>query len=138
MALVTDIRAYPEFIPWITSLRVWNEGELEPGVTTRDAEVVVGFSMLSERFSTRVRTDANACRVDMDLISGPFRRLKGQWTFEETPTGSRMRLEVDFEFKSRLLDMMARANLDRAVGKLVTAFESRAMGLYQPLAPAAR
>ena len=45
-ALVADVRAYPEFVPWVTSMRVWNEREEAPGVTLLAAEAGVGFAFL--------------------------------------------------------------------------------------------
>ena len=47
-AMVADVRAYPDFVPWVTSMRVWNAREEAPGVSLLDAEAGVGFSMLIE------------------------------------------------------------------------------------------
>ena len=58
--LVADVCAYPDFVPWVTSMRVWNAREEAPGVDLLDAEAGVGFSFLKERFSTWVRHDRNA------------------------------------------------------------------------------
>ena len=66
-------------------MRVWNARELEPGVSQLDAEAGVGFSFLRERFSTRVRRDAKARRIEVQLLSGPFRRLHAVWSFEPHP-----------------------------------------------------
>ena len=61
--LVADVRAYPDFVPWVTSMRVWNERAEGEGVSVLDAEAGVGFSFLKERFSTWVRHDRNAPKV---------------------------------------------------------------------------
>ena len=53
--LVADIRAYPEFVPWVTAMRTWSPREEAPGVSLIDAEAAVGFSFLKERFSTWAR-----------------------------------------------------------------------------------
>ena len=53
LEMVGDVKAYPEFVPWITSMRVWNERTGEHGESQLDAEAGVGFSFLRERFSTR-------------------------------------------------------------------------------------
>ncbi len=130
--LVGDVRRYPEFVPWITGMRVWNEHSEGDGVTALDAESRVGFSFLKERFSTRVRRDAGAHRIEVSLLSGPFRRLRNVWVFEPHPVGTTVQFDIDFEFKSRLLDAMLAANFDRAANKLIACFESRAMALYAP------
>jgi coenzyme Q-binding protein COQ10 len=47
--LVGDVEAYPKFVPWITSMRVWNQRTDAHGETLLDAEAGVGFSFLRER-----------------------------------------------------------------------------------------
>ena len=128
--LVGDVRRYPEFVPWITAMRVWNEREESPDVRVLDAEAGVGFSFLREKFATRVRRDAKLNRIEVSLLHGPFRRLANRWEFHPHPVGTELKFFIDFEFKSRLLEMMLQANFDRAVNKLIACFESRAMALY--------
>ncbi|RZJ39126.1 MAG: type II toxin-antitoxin system RatA family toxin [Brevundimonas sp.] len=130
--LVADVRAYPEFVPWVTSMRVWNERVEAEGVTLKDAEAGVGFSFLKERFSTWVRHDRNAPKVEVGLIRGPFRHLKNRWEFFAHPEGTRLEFMIDFAFKSRLLDAMLHANFDRAVEKLIGCFEGEAKRRYEP------
>jgi coenzyme Q-binding protein COQ10 len=129
-ALVADVERYPEFVPWVTRLRAWNRRAEGDGVILLDAEAEVGFSIIHERFSTRVRLDEPGFAIDVDLISGPFRRLKNRWRFEPDETGSRLTFEIDFEFKTRLLDALLAANFQRAVNRLVACFEARAAKLY--------
>ena len=129
-ALVADVRAYPDFVPWVSSMRAWSEREEAPGVTLIDAEAGVGFSFLKERFSTWVRHDRNAPKVEVGLLRGPFRHLKNRWEFFPHPDGARLEFMIDFAFKSRMLDMMLSANFDRAVNALIRCFEARARALY--------
>jgi len=130
-ALVGDVTAYPDFVPWITSMRTWNARALEAGVETLDAEAGVGFSFLKERFSTRVRRDATAQQIDVTLLSGPFRRLANRWQFFYAGEGrTRVEFDIDFQFKSRLLEALLSANFAHAVERLMTCFEARAQALY--------
>ena len=122
-ALVADVGAYPDFVPWVTSMRVWNPRDEANGVTLLDAEASVGFSFLTERFSTWVRHDRNAPKVEVGLIRGPFRHLKNRWEFFPDPTGTRVEFMIDFAFKTRLLDVMLQANFERAVSKLMSCFD---------------
>jgi coenzyme Q-binding protein COQ10 len=131
-ALVADVRAYPDFVPWVTSMRVWNEREEAPGVSVLDAEAAVGFSFLRERFSTWSRHDRNRPMVEVGLIRGPFKHLRNRWEFFPDPAGTRIEFMIDFAFRSRLLDGMLHANFDRAVSKLMACFEARAVYLYGP------
>ncbi|HEY5008669.1 MAG TPA: SRPBCC family protein [Caulobacteraceae bacterium] len=129
-ALVGDVQAYPLFVPWITSMRVWNPREEAEGIDAVDAEASVGFAFLSEKFSTRVRRDANTREIAVSLIRGPFRRLDNRWRFSEHPTGTLVEFSIDFEFKSRLLEALLAANLGHAVERLIGCFEDRAKALY--------
>ncbi len=130
--LVADVRAYPEFVPWVSSMRVWNARDEADGVSLLDAEARVGFSFLRERFSTWVRHDKSRPMVEVGLLRGPFKHLKNRWEFFPDPAGTRVEFMIDFAFRSRLLDAMLHANFDRAVGSLMRCFEARAVQLYGP------
>ena len=129
--LVGDIARYPEFVPWLTTMRTWNAHEIEPGVNCIDAEAGVGFSFLRETFATRVIRDANERHIGVNLIRGPFRALKNDWRFRPAEGGgTEIDFSIEFEFKSRLLDGFLAANMDRAIDKLIACFEARAKALY--------
>ena len=128
--LVGDVEQYPKFVPWISALRVWNQRQVAPGVTSLDAEARVGFSFLRERFSTRVVRDAGPRVITVSLLSGPFRRLHNCWKFHDDPAGTRVHFEIDFEFKIRMLDRLLDANFDHAVNRLIACFDERARALY--------
>ena len=129
--LVGDVEAYPDFVPWISAMRTWNARPLGEGVTSLDAEAGVGFSFLKERFATRVRRDAINRQIDVTLLSGPFRKLVNRWRFIDAGQGrTRVEFDIDFQFKSRLLEGLLRANFGQAVEKLMACFEARAETLY--------
>ncbi len=129
-ALVGDVEAYPDFVPWIASMRTWNARDLGKDVDTLDAEAGVGFAFLKERFATRVRRDGASRQVDVGLLSGPFKRLANRWQFFDDPGGTRIEFDIDFQFKSRLLEGLLAANFGQAVERLMTCFEDRAKALY--------
>jgi coenzyme Q-binding protein COQ10 len=129
--LVGDVDRYPEFVPWITAMRTWNARQLSDGVAAVDAEAKVGFAFLKERFATRVRRDARERQIDVSLLSGPFRKLENRWRFLDAGHGcTRIEFDIDFQFKSRLLEAMLAANFNHAVDKLMACFEARAKSLY--------
>jgi coenzyme Q-binding protein COQ10 len=130
--LVGDVERYPQFVPWVTRLDVTNRQLDGTGVTRLDAAAQVGFSVIHERFSTRVRLDEPALAIDVELISGPFRRLNNRWRFKDHPKGAELSFEISFEFKSRLLERLLAANFHHAVNRLVGCFEDRAKVLYGP------
>lgn len=135
-SLVGDVARYPEFVPWITAMRATPPVPAGEGVEVLEAEAGVGFSFLTERFTTSVRRDATARIIDVGLVRGPFRRLSNRWVFVDDPAGARVLFDIDFAFKARVLDLLLAANFDRAVGKLIACFEARAASLYGPAAGA--
>ncbi len=128
--LVADVESYPEFLPWVTAMRTWNRREQDDGKSSFDAEAAVRFSIIRERFSTRVKLDRCAHRIDTSLLSGPFRRLENHWRFEPADGGSNVEFAIEFEFGTRLLQGLLQANAHRAVARLMAAFEARAAKLY--------
>ena len=128
--LVADVKAYPQFVRWVTDMRTWNRREERPGVCVEDAEASVGFSFLKERFSTWVRHDRNAPKVEVGLLRGPFRHLKNRWEFFPDPEGTRVEFMIDFAFANPLLNGMLQANFDRAVSALMGSFEAEARRRY--------
>jgi len=135
-ALVGDVERYPEFVPWITSLRTWNARRMGEGIDSVDAEASVGFAAVRERFSTRVRRDANARRIDVNLISGPFKILANRWDFHEDPVGTRVEFDIDFAFKSKILTALLASNFHHAVDQVIACFVARAQALYGAGQPA--
>jgi coenzyme Q-binding protein COQ10 len=112
-------------------MRTWNARDLSEGVNALDAEAAVGFSFLKERFATRVRRDALNKQIDVSLLSGPFKRLVNRWRFLDAGKGcTRVEFDIDFQFKSRLLEALLAANFAHAVERLMGCFEARAEALY--------
>jgi ribosome-associated toxin RatA of RatAB toxin-antitoxin module len=120
-ALINDIESYPQFLPWCTHARV-----LSRSATQILATIGVRQGPLTGEFTTR-NTLASERRVDMQLVSGPFRTLEGKW--ELTPiegAGCRVDLDMRFEFKHRLSGLLFESLFAQTVGSLVEAFVQRA------------
>ena len=122
--LVADIERYPEFLPWCVGARV-NERRADLVV----ADLVIGFKMFRERFTSRVALDRPR-RIDVSYADGPFRHLNNNWVFEQMPGACRIEFFVDFEFKSRLMQRVIEVLFSEAVRRMVGAFEKRARDLY--------
>jgi len=123
-ALVADIERYPEFLPWCLAARI-----KERRADLIVADMIIGFRMFRERFTSRVALDAPH-RIDVTYAEGPFRRLTNHWVFEKAPGGCRIDFFVDFEFKSRLMQKLIEVLFSEAVRRMVGAFEKRARDLY--------
>ena len=122
--LVADVERYPEFLPWCVAARV---RERKPDLIV--ADLVIGFRMFRERFTSRVKLSPPQ-RIDVEYTEGPFRYLTNHWIFEPVPGGCRIDFFVDFEFKSRILQKVIEMLFGEAVRRMVAAFETRAQQLY--------
>jgi coenzyme Q-binding protein COQ10 len=128
-ALVADIERYPEFLPWCVAARL-----RERRADFVSADLVIGFKMFRERFTSNVKLDPPG-RIDVTYAEGPFRYLNNSWMFERVPGGCRIDFFVDFEFKSRVLQKVIEVLFGEAVKRMVAAFEGRARQLYGAPAP---
>lgn len=124
--MVSDVRAYPNFIRWITSLSVTEE-RTEQEVTSLIAHATVGWKALTEKFATKVTSNAAAQTVRVDLVRGPFRVLRNHWRFDADPRGGTLvRFDIAYEFANPVLNTVARMNRDRMADKIMQAFEDEA------------
>ena len=122
--LVADVASYPKFLPWVTAVRVRANSETE-----MVADVIVGFKGLRETFSSRVEKQRPG-HIHVDYLEGPLKHLNNDWKFLAEGAGCRVEFCVDFAFKNRVFEMLAGQVFDRAVRKMVGAFEARAAQLY--------
>jgi len=123
--LVADIERYPEFLPWCLAVRLRSRRE-----NVVVADLVIGFRMIRERFTSRVTLDPEGRRIDVAYIEGPLRYLNNHWRFLEHPEGCEIDFFVDFEFHSRLLQKLMGPLFNEAVKRMVGAFEARATAIY--------
>ncbi len=124
--LVADVERYPEFLPWCVGARIRERRD-----TLVVADLLIGFRMFRERFTSRVTLDRPR-RIDVAYSEGPFRYLDNHWIFEPAEGGCRIDFFVDFEFRSRVLQALIGALFNEAVRRMVHAFETRARALYGP------
>ena len=123
--LVADVGRYAEFLPWVTATRVRSNS-----ATEMVADVIVGFKGLRETFSSRVSKE-RPDHIQVDYLEGPLKHLHNDWKFRpDGQGGCYVDFCVDFAFKNRVFEMLAGQVFDRAVRKMVGAFEERAARLY--------
>ncbi|MBM3480497.1 MAG: type II toxin-antitoxin system RatA family toxin, partial [Alphaproteobacteria bacterium] len=67
--LVAQVERYPEFLPWCLAARIRSRSE-----DAVVADLVIGFRMIRERFTSHVRLD-RARRIDVRYADGPFKYL---------------------------------------------------------------
>ncbi len=129
--VVADVERYPEFLPWVTRLKVLKRETVAPGHERLRAEMRVSFKLYNETFVTDVDLRSAERRIDVDYKSGPFRHLENRWLFEPADPGCTVDFFIGFEFRNRMFQVAAQRFLNLAVGRLAAAFEQRAHTLYR-------
>ena len=123
--LVADVGRYQEFLPWVTATRIRSNDE-----TAMVADLVVGFKALKETFTSRVEKH-RPTDVTVDYIEGPLKYLHNSWKFAaDGKGGTDIDFCVDFAFRNRLFEALAGQMFDRALRRMIGAFEERAHALY--------
>jgi coenzyme Q-binding protein COQ10 len=124
--LVGDVRKYPQFIPWLQSLRITKEEPRAEGGWEGVAEAIVGWKHITERFATTVRCEPAKGEVDVALVHGPFHALDNFWRFEPHEKGARVRFSITYHFKNPVLNALVAANKDKLAERIMSSFEKEA------------
>lgn len=124
--LVADVEQYGSFLPWCVACRkTADNGDVI------EADLIIGYKMIREKFKSRVILDRpNEIRVE--YLDGPMKNLSNRWRFiSQDDGGCIIDFYVDFEFRNPMLQGLVTLFFDKAVSRMVTAFEKRAEDLYK-------
>ncbi len=124
-ALVENLTAYPEFLPWCGCTEILErEGEI-----TR-AAITIDFRGLKQRFSTENRANPPQL-IEMSLLHGPFRHLDGSWRFKALGDDAcKIEFRLHYEFSSKLLEKLVGPVFNFIASTFVDAFVKRALQVY--------
>jgi ribosome-associated toxin RatA of RatAB toxin-antitoxin module len=123
--LVNDIDSYPQFLHWCSGARV----DVRQGNMV-EATLDIGVLGFHRSFRTR-NTLARPSRIQIELVSGPFRRLRGEWKF--TPLsegGSEVSLSLQFEVTLSPFGAVFSKVFEELAGAQMNAFIERATKVY--------
>jgi coenzyme Q-binding protein COQ10 len=123
--LVADIENYPHFLPWCKSARL-----LSRSSKTVHADLVIGYKFFQEKFTSEVTLDRPHA-IMVNYRSGPLSHLSNEWKFKaKGKKGCQLTFSVDFDFHSPFLRAAMNVFFDKALTRMVAAFEKRAQDLY--------
>lgn len=122
--LVNDVERYPEFLHWCRAARV----DVRQG-NTLEATLDIGVLGFQQSFRTR-NTLQRPERIAIELVSGPFRRLRGEWQFTGTSSGTDVSLSLRFEVTVSPFGVVFSKIFEELAGAQMGAFTARASKLY--------
>ena len=137
--LVTDVQAYPQFLPWCDRAEV--TATHNDGVT---AKLHIAFAGVHQAFTTRNVNEPGQC-VNMRLVDGPFSKLEGTWRFTplqkpgQVPAQAadpldapacKVEFSLSYAFSSRALSLVISPVFDRIANTFVDSFVQRAESLH--------
>ncbi|MBY6063275.1 ubiquinone-binding protein [Pseudidiomarina sediminum] len=124
-ALVNDIDSYPEFVPGCRAAQVIEQTE-----TSKVARLDISKAGVGKSFTTRNTLEPPG-RIGMELVDGPFRYLRGGWTFHRLDENAcKIVLQLEFEFANRLLGLAFGNIFNELQSRMVDAFVKRAESVY--------
>jgi ribosome-associated toxin RatA of RatAB toxin-antitoxin module len=123
--LVNDIESYPLFLHWCSGARI----DVRQGNTV-EASLDIGVLGFRRSFRTR-NTLARPSTIQIELVSGPFRRLRGEWKFTPRPEGGcDVSLSLQFEVTVSPFGTVFSKVFEELAGAQMTAFTDRAAKVY--------
>jgi ribosome-associated toxin RatA of RatAB toxin-antitoxin module len=128
-ALVENIEAYPEFMPWCRSTRVV---ERKDGVTV--AALSVGLRGINQSFTTE-NVNSPGESIRMRLVEGPFSSFRAAWKFQPLEThAAKIEFSMDYRLAGGALAKVLAPLFDHIADTMVDAFSRRAQSVYGPAA----
>ena len=128
--LVLDIEKYPEFVPWCLNGKIHTINEKGSKIEIT-ADLTIGKSFFNETYKSFVIYDKLSNSIHVTNIGGPLKHLENKWFFRQKGEESEVEFHIDFELKSKILNLFMTKSFDIGLKKIADAFEIRAINLFK-------
>ena len=128
--MVLDIEKYPEFVPWCLGGKIYNTID-KGNIIEITADLTIGKSFFNETYKSFVTFYKNADLITVTNIDGPLKYLENKWFFKQIGKNSEIDFHINFELKSKILNLLMSKSFDMGLKKIANAFEKRALELYK-------
>jgi ribosome-associated toxin RatA of RatAB toxin-antitoxin module len=123
--LVNDVASYPQFMEGCQMAEIFEH---------TDQQMVARLDLkkggVKTSFMTRNSLQAPSV-IEMNLEDGPFKSLKGVWTFKPlTPQACKVSLDLEFEFNNMAVGLAASKLFSTMANELVDSLCRRADQIY--------
>jgi ribosome-associated toxin RatA of RatAB toxin-antitoxin module len=100
-SLVDRVEDYPNFLPWCGKTKV-----IERTEKLTKATILINYHNVKQSFTTE-NVKIFPTKMHINLIDGPFKKLKGEWNFIEIEKDTcKIELELQYEFSNYFLDKL--------------------------------
>lgn len=101
--LVTDIKNYPQYLPWCSDSKIDEINGNEVCAT-----VYIEYLKIKTHFATK-NINTPCSKIEMQFLDGPFKTFTGEWNF--TPLGENG-CKIDFQLKYQFSNIL----IEKAIG----------------------
>ncbi len=123
--LVNDVEAYPQYLPLCSSVKVLakSPSQLKATITLSKGKIKLSF--------TTANSMEQGKQINMNLVDGPFKHLRGVWRFLPIGNGGcETSFDLDFEFSNGLLSLAFGGFFKEVAESFVEAFCRQAAVRY--------
>ena len=128
--MVLDIEKYPEFVPWCINGKIYHINDKGSKIEIT-ADLTIGKNFFNETYKSFVIYDKNLDSIIVTSIDGPLSHLENKWFFKKIGENSEIDFHINFELKSKILNLLISKSFDMGLKKIANAFEKRALELYK-------
>lgn len=123
--LVDNVNEYHKFLPWCS----------DSNEETREGDFVIGSVTIAKGGVNKKFTTKNILHkytlIEIQLVDGPFKRLQGNWRFDELKEDAcKVSLDLEYEFSSRLLGLVVGPVFNQVANTMVDSFVKQARVVY--------
>ena len=99
--LVDKVEDYPNFLPWCSNTKVIKRTE-----KITKATISINYHKVKQSFTTE-NVKVFPVKMNIKLIDGPFKILKGEWSFIKIEKDAcKIEFELQYEFSNYFLDKL--------------------------------
>ena len=124
--VIANIEQYPVFLPWCVGARII-ETQSSGDIILQKAELIISFKTFKEKFISNIELDKSNGTIVISSNKKPFKSLNGRWSILELKNECKVSFEIEFEFKSIILEKFIGLFFYNAVKSIVSAFEKQCL-----------
>lgn len=123
--LVNDIPAYPQYLPWCYAAKILSHNH-----SHSIARVDISYLKIKLHFTTKNTVIPNS-RIDVDLVDGPFKHLKGHWVFEQlSDSACKIKFNLDYKFSNIFIEKFMGSIFEMLIKSIIDSFVKQADQIY--------